>query len=76
METIVIKGKDKKVAKLLEELAKQLGFSVEKLSEEKKSIRKAKKLFDEINDQSAKTSLSRLTMEDINQEIEKYRSGC
>ncbi len=72
METLIIKIEVPEKAKLLEQLLKSMDFvsSVDYIE----NYVEAKRLFEEINQFTANTELSKLTMDDIIAEVKQYRN--
>jgi hypothetical protein len=71
METLLVKIEEPNKASLLMQMLKSMDFitSVDYFE----NYRKAKNMFDDINDFAAKTELSELSMDDIIAEIKTYR---
>ncbi len=71
METLIVKIKEPSKTHALVEMLKSINFvsSVDYYD----SILETRKLFDEVYQLAAKTDLSEMSMDDIDEEIKKYR---
>ena len=71
METLIVKIKEPSKTLALVEMLKSMNFvsSVDYYND----LLETRKLFDEVNQIAAETELSEMSMEDIDEEIKKYR---